>query len=357
MKKSLVALTVAALAASSANATITLYQDSDTKVSLYGSVRLLLAKNNNNRGDLYNDQSRFWLNVQQRISDDFYAIGATQIRPQTPYDDNFSSGIHMYRLYAGFKWDGVGELTFGNQSTMANQFKLADFTYKFGGVTRAGIRYTDQDSYRTFGRPQYGIATSGKKVIHFQSADMNGFTFGGDYILGSNSAYHDEKGNDIYDNTSYQVGVKYYNRFDDYRVKANVITGYSRIKPGFSTHHIGAAVGFGYKSFDIGLDWLHDTDSKYNKTESQTAWQLGVRYFVTYPWSVYGAYRQTEFTDQTTNRGFAIGTDYRWTKRVKTFIEYATNKADNVYFYKKSQTYKYPTERQHGYYMGMRVDF
>ena len=55
MKKTLIALTIATLTATAANAAI-LYQKDGSKVSLYGSARILLAKQQSARTDLLNDQ-------------------------------------------------------------------------------------------------------------------------------------------------------------------------------------------------------------------------------------------------------------------------------------------------------------
>lgn len=66
MKKSLIALCVAAGVASAANASV-VYEQDGTKVSLYGSVNVLFAKNENNRWDLLNDGSKFWLNFSQNV--------------------------------------------------------------------------------------------------------------------------------------------------------------------------------------------------------------------------------------------------------------------------------------------------
>ncbi len=57
MKKTIVALAVAAVAATSANAA-TVYNQDGTKVDVNGSVRFLLKKEKDMRGDLIDNGSR-----------------------------------------------------------------------------------------------------------------------------------------------------------------------------------------------------------------------------------------------------------------------------------------------------------
>lgn len=366
MKKTLIALTMTAFAATSANA-FTLYKDDSTNISLYSSVRILLAKMENNRPDLLNDGSRFWFNANQKFGDDWSAFGAAQLRPSTQYDDNFSSGFYTHRLYAGIKHKDIGQISFGNQSTMGNKFKVAGVAEKFGAITRAGVKNPGTETYRTYGRTQYGLNTSGKKVIHIESVSINGFTFGADYSFARNgserSKYnkHTEKVEKNRRNDEWQVGILHYKRIGDLRLNTNVVYGDQRRVTNSIKHmrSIAAGFGIGYKAFNLGIDYIHDKNFYHTggKTNSQTSLQIGTKYYITYPWDVYAAYRQTKYTDNVKNKGFAVGTHYRITKRVKGFLEYATNKASNL----TDRNVKYYGEnivdRQNGYYAGFRVDF
>ncbi len=370
MKKSLIALCVATGMASAANASV-VYEQDGTKVSLYGTVRVLLAKQENNRWDLLNDQSKFWLNIDQNIGGDLTAFAAMQVRPQTKYDDNFSDGFYTHRMYAGVRLNDVGELSFGNQSTTGNAFKTADFTKKFGGITPSGVKNPGTETYRTYGRVQYGLKTSAQKVIHFKSAQFNGFIFSADYILSDKAAreetYFDKKQNKnvtrkLDNKSGYQFGMFYYKRIDSFTVKTNAVYGQQKIKDGFKARSVGLGLGFAYRNLQLGLDYLHDKNLKtYTNDDSQTSWQFGWKYNISYPWAVYGAYRQTKYTDNTKNRGFALGAEYRITRNLETFVEYDTNKATNIATYKDRKTQEivqaYPSERQNGYYAGLRFSF
>ncbi|MDG6881466.1 Outer membrane protein (porin) [Phocoenobacter uteri] len=379
LSKTLIALTVATLAASAANASI-VYENDGTKVSVYGSLRVKFAKLENSRNDLLDDGSKFWINVSQDFEDGYSAFGALQLRPSTKYDDSFSDGVSTHRLYAGMKKEGLGEISFGNQTTIADKFKTVGFTEGFGGITRAGQKNPGGETYRTYGRTQHGLNTSGKKTIHIQSEPWNGFTFGADYILDKNAErieYNkkEKKEGKNFDNTQYQAGVLYYKRIDDLKMKTNVVYGHNKALEFLTTDSVGVGFGFTYKDYEFGIDYIYDknnyvkdhkednTDKEYKKGDktSQKSLQVGLKYQITYPWDIYTSYRQTTYADDVKNKGFAVGTHYQFNKKIRVYLEYATNKAENVYQEKDSKTKKlvdaYPRERQNGYYAGFRVDF
>ena len=92
MKKTLVALSVAAFAASSAQA-VTVLDTDQTKVDFFGSVRVIAEKANTKKTDvatntskktkgsaLRNAGSRFGVKVQHNLGEDFYALGRLEFR-------------------------------------------------------------------------------------------------------------------------------------------------------------------------------------------------------------------------------------------------------------------------------------
>ena len=172
MKKTLVALAVAAVAATSANAAV-VYDQDGSKVEVGGSLRLLLTKNSGERGDLKNKGSRVVIKGSQDLGNGLSALGNVEVRFEGNKGDDFGD-IETKRLFAGFKQDGVGQLTFGRQLTNADDLGLSDYTYDLGGVNQT--------------------TTSGRKVAKFTSAEWNGFKFGLDYIF-DNSAKQDSAQN------------------------------------------------------------------------------------------------------------------------------------------------------------------
>lgn len=376
MKARLFALTFTALAVNSAQSTV-VYEKDGTRVSMSGSLRVFLAKQGDSRWDLLNNQSRIWLNVSQNVGDGFQFFGATQIRPQTQYDDNFSSGVYVHRLFMGIKNYNIGEISFGNLYTTANYFKLADFTEKFGGITPSGVLSPGIDydtkalgTYRTYGRPQYGMSTSTRKGVHFSSRDWNGLVFRADYMFAGDAS------KEKYNNNGYQAGLFFKRQFDDVLIKTNLVYGFKHITEfthpksanfggHYNTRSYGVAFGLTYRDFTLGMDYMLDKSSAgddFNyKSNTQNAFQVGLKYYITYPWDIYTAYRQTKYMVSdyagkgkpkdfyyVRNKGFALGSHYQLTRMVRVFVEYATNKPEG--------DKKYPN-RQHGYYTGFRVNF
>ncbi|MDG2944696.1 porin [Exercitatus varius] len=171
MKKTLVALAVAAAAvASTANAAV-VYEQDGAKVELSGSFRAFLGKVGDGRGDLKNDDSRIYVKASQDLGNGLSAFAGYQIRfEEEAYktkhrgsDSDFGDPTTR-ELYAGIKHADVGALSFGRQNTTGDDV-LQDATYYRSG--------------------EYGILTTrSDKSVKFKSAEWNGFSFGADYLFG-----------------------------------------------------------------------------------------------------------------------------------------------------------------------------
>lgn len=170
MKKTIVALAVAAVAATSANAA-TVYNQDGTKVDVNGSVRLLLKKEKDKRGDLMDNGSRVSFKASHDLGEGLSVLGYAELRFSKDVKDKkgkvnqpIGNEVHAKRLYAGFAYEGLGTLTFGNQLTIGDYVGVSDYTYFNSGIN--GV-----------------LITSGQKAINFKSAEFNGFTFGGAYVF------------------------------------------------------------------------------------------------------------------------------------------------------------------------------
>lgn len=169
MKKTLVALAVAAVAATSANAAVVYNQDG-TKVEVGGSLRLLMTQYKGERTDLKNKGSRVIFKGTQDLGDGFSALGNVEIRFEDDGDGKFGK-VQTKRLYAGFAKDGIGQLTFGRQLSNLDDSGLSDYTYNLGGVNQT--------------------QTSGEKVARFRSASFAGLELGLDYFFGDKDKAND----------------------------------------------------------------------------------------------------------------------------------------------------------------------
>ncbi|OBT13943.1 porin [Vibrio sp. UCD-FRSSP16_10] len=133
MKKTLLALTVASLAATSVNAA-EIYKSEDGSVDFYGQLRqeLKFKESNDHKADLSSGSSRTGINASYALSDSVVAIG------------NVELGIGDSGVTNRYHWVGVdsnfGSLTFGKQITVADDVYGADYSYFFGG---SALLYTE----------------------------------------------------------------------------------------------------------------------------------------------------------------------------------------------------------------------
>nr|BBC21770.1 majour outer membrane protein [Histophilus somni] len=209
MKKTLVALAVAAVAAS-ANAT-TVYNQNGTKVEVGGRVDVMLGKfGDAQRTDLRNNGSRVEFKAEHEVQNGLKAIGEVRfgLGDASKADTSFND-IKLSKLWLGLKHNDIGKVTFGKQNTTADDVQLNDHTYIFGGNNN--------------------LVTSGDKVVSFRTADIQlaeGQTlgFGVDYGFGE---AHKKDIKDAKDNkhiklkNTYGVSAFYAGNFGDIKVNAN----------------------------------------------------------------------------------------------------------------------------------------
>ncbi|AWX13561.1 porin [Mergibacter septicus] len=332
MKKTLVALAVAALAATSANAAVVYNQDG-TKLDINGSVRVLLNKSTKTRTNLGNDGSRINFSAKQDLGNGLSAQG--YLRLKVNKDD--ASELVADKLYAGLGYDGVGTLTLGKQYTTADDVALGDYTYKWGGNSP--------------------LTTDGKKVAKFRSADFSGFSFGADYLVGNK-----EKGGEGL-KQGYGVSAFYTANFAE-DVTLNFNAGYTTQKNILAKDALTKAEKKVKDASDINdiidavklvsnksKSWLVATEltsgpvsvgvsygqAKLNlgniiKNEIEEdlkvkAFLVGANYNVTDAAKVYAQYNRTTVNNDGKLNGYILGTGYKLHENVETFLEVARFKA------------------------------
>ena len=119
MKKTLVALSVAAFAASSAQA-VTVLDTDQTKVDFDGSLRLILEKANTKkttvatnksektRGSaLRNAGSRFGVKVKHNLGEDFYALGRLEFRFDKKFITNCFYCVFLINKFTSLPIDSM----------------------------------------------------------------------------------------------------------------------------------------------------------------------------------------------------------------------------------------------------------
>ena len=323
MKKTLVALTVAALAAASAQA-VTVVDADGTKVDFDGSLRLIMEKGNvkttqvgqaatkKSSSALRNAGSRFGVKAKHQLGEDFYALGRVEFRfDDTESRDQFGS-LYAKRAYVGLGSKAYGNITFGRQVTIADDLSQAN-DYEYGLISKGAY-----------------IPTSGTGVIRYDYKGIEGLQVGGHYVFG-------EKENLL--KNAYGVGALYAQDNYDVRVAyghTNYETGSNTLKhrkdgylasAGYSFGDFKVTGDFGYAYEKAGV--ANDQPSKTNKFYVSP----GFSYQVIPASKVYGNYLyervKTKEDSKETTHAFLLGVDYKFHKQVVAFVEgkYARTKS------------------------------
>lgn len=351
MKKTLVALTIAAFAASAS--AVTVYDNEGTKVSVGGRVHYTLdnVTKDGKRADVRNNGSRVSVRAEHTLAEGYKALGYVEVGVG---DDT----VNTRRTWVGFSADNIGTLTFGRQLTNGDGLGLSDFTNLYGGVNQ--------------------VTGSGAKVVKFTSAEFNGFTFGADYLFGSKDrAYKATEGFKSEYRNGYGVGVFYAGKVNDaLTLKANA--GYSaetydlRTRESEQRRAWTVATGLDYAQFSFGVDYTEARDTSktdnlklifdkgrgaFNHGETKARiLEVGAKYNVLDNLNVYTAYKHGRgYNNDNTVKGRynegILGTTYFFNKNVRTYVEGAVAKT-NVTSNGVKTSYK---DNKIG--VGLRLDF
>lgn len=330
MKKTLVALTVAALATSASAATI--YEKDGTKFDLDASVRLLIQKDAKKVGDqkttghtnLTNNGSRLNIKLNQVIADDFYALGRVEFRFNGPEKDGSKKadefgGFYADRAYVGLGSKEFGELTFGRQGTIGGDIPQAGFQNKYG------------DKFESL------LEGSGRSVVRYDYKGIEGLQVGVDYRFAED---RNDSGEvvDGAPKSGYGVGAVY--SFEG----ATVAAGYTRsnfVAPADALKKAhkdawGFGAKYGVSGVTFGGDYAGSFEQKANGDKvRQNGFRLGVKFEVTPEVAVYSTYghgvkveKMANGRKTTKGDGLVFGSSYKLHKNVFTYAElaYTTSK-------------------------------
>ncbi|HEH9810339.1 TPA: porin [Pasteurella multocida] len=311
MKKTIVALAVAAVAATSANAA-TVYNQDGTKVDVNGSVRLLLKKEKDKRGDLMDNGSRVSFKASHDLGEGLSALAYAELRFSKDVK-NIGNNVHAKRLYAGFAYEGVGTLTFGNQLTIGDDVGVSDYTYFLGGINN--------------------LLSSGEKAINFKSAKFNGLTFGGAYVFSDDkNGLRDGRGfvvAGLYNRKIGDVGFAFEAGYSQKYVKQKVASVLPAL-PGSVTVYkdkkekafmVGAELS--YAGLALGVDYAQSSKVT-NVDGKKRALEVGLNYDINDKAKVYTDFiwaKEGPKGATTRDRSIILGAGYKLHKQVETFVE------------------------------------
>lgn len=339
MKKTLLALTVAAFAAGSAQAYNFHIDQTGTDVDFYGSLRVKWESTSNktnyvNGGEtkehinhaVDNNGSRFGFKVKQNLGGDFYALGRAEwrMRGEAPSQHDFDH-VYTRQLYAGFGHKQFGELVYGNMTTVTDEVKQTDLpnTYSLSdglldSAARRVVQYTYNGNY-------------GDNKVKF------GAYYGG-------SSKRSDTNRDLTDRRKNVWGTALiYNHTIDDIQNVTVAGGLTReifANPNNSSYAqtayaLGLAYNFVHTTYGLDLErqvTKHQQADANKRTKNEV--RAVIRQGLNEDWNVYAmyAYKTDKFTtagaldEKATARQFMVGTEYYVYKegslKIKPFLEW-----------------------------------
>lgn len=352
MKKTLVALAVAAFA-SSASA-LTIYENEGSKVEFDGSIRLRLDNEGTKKDDvttkrahtnLHNDGSRFGVRMKHNIAEDFYALGRVEFRfnKDAKTTDQFGD-LYAHRAYVGLGSKQFGELTFGRQVTIGDDIAQSGF----------------DNAYGTFDGT---LTASGKSVVRYDYKGIEGLQVGVDYRFAEDRVDNEVVTEKL--KSGYGVGAVYEFKVAEGQ-SATVAAGYTRDNYATGTnvkHHRDAwqaGAKYTIDALTLAADYTGDFDKEGSSKDRTNGFRLGAKYMVTPAIAVYGNYGHLVTKDKESNKTvkkdvrnkFMLGTSYKVHKNVFTYVEggIAKTKTTN---YGATTTKSKQTDKNFG--IGLRV--
>ena len=334
MKKTVIALAIAAFAATGAANAATVYNQDGTKVELGGSARIFLGKvGKNQRGDLVNDGSRIKINATHTLDNGLSAFVGYETRFKDKQKENQEGSettfgnIVTNKLFVGFGFENVGKLSFGRQATTADD------------VLGDGLYYRSGDN---------NILTTGAdKSIKFRSADFEGFSFGADYLFGNPNkvtaakSYKNGAGvaafynYDFEKNHNIEFAAGY--TFDQYDSVNSSSTSQKNHNWLLSSHYrldaFRFAVAYGQSTEKV-TGAAHDTKGKYIFLESKydLADVAGIPSTLGLQWERYSEkdYNGQDQGKSIKNQYIAMA-DYKLSKNVVPYVQYTRATEKNNY--------------------------
>ena len=336
MKKTLVALTVAAFAASSAHAVTVLDQDG-TKIDFVGSLRVITEKDSSKttyikdtveNGTLYkagttvknrshstikNSGSRFGVKVKHQLAEDFYALGHLEFR----FDDTKSADkwgqLYTKRAYVGLGSKQYGEVAFGRQLTIADDLSQAK-DYKYGLIPNGDY-----------------IPTSATSVVRYDYSGIEGLQLSANYNFAQKNK---ENGSASPLDTAIKNGAAVGALYEVDGFDARAAFGRTNYETGTAHKHYkdGYLVSLGQQFGDFKLTgdfgYAYEKEGVANEQPTKTNKfyvSPGFQYQVIPASKVYGNYLyqrvKTKEESKETTHAFLLGVDYKFHKQVVAFVE------------------------------------
>ncbi|UVV65830.1 porin [Glaesserella parasuis] len=332
MKKTLVALAVAAFAASAS--AVTVYENEGTKVDFDGQLRLLLEKqaskvkgqsSTDGHTNLKNNSSRFGISIKHNINENLYGFGRYETRLGSDSKNAAEWGdVTTEEAYVGL--GGYGhEISFGKQAVIGDSIGQAGFD-KVYGVGTGGIKYSANNT----NKKGFDILTaSSDSAINYTYTGIEGLTLGANYNVANERDKKTGKVKVDSAESGFGLGAKYTAKIAESQ-SVTVAAGYTHddYKSGSVNKKDKDGVYFGLKyvnaPFTVAVDGGHGVEKTGNVKEKIDFVRTGARFDVTPKSGVYGNYSYGTYKNKAykaTAHQFMLGADYKLHKQVVTFVE------------------------------------
>ncbi|MBO1107005.1 porin [Plesiomonas shigelloides] len=343
MKKTILALAVPALLAAGVTNAATVYNNDGTTIDLKGSIRLLAEDGARRDANLGDDGSRIGLGIKHDLGNGLSGLGYIEMGYDTQKQESTSdTPIKNRQAYAGLSLDGVGTLTAGRITAPFDDVALSDYTYTYGGVMDFG-KMQDSSDRGPFGTKNTFLARVSNSV-KVETAEFNGFKAAGSYTMQTGDNYNDV-------DNAYTLAAFY---TSDFGLTFNAGYGHGKSNGGVQTiaptYNLDGSVkesgekishnsvdadiwGIGAQyeiaDFAIALDYGQarlDWNTVGEAKSKANLLGVGVKYQIIEQTKVYAGFYgkdYSDFRDLDRSNRYVIGTDYKFSKNVVTFLEYA----------------------------------
>ncbi|UJF18676.1 porin [Vibrio sp. SS-MA-C1-2] len=319
MKKTLLALAVpAALMAGSAVADITLYDDSDSKVSISGAAeaqyrQAAVDKDSRENAHLRVADGDLAVNFSHQVNPDLAAIATFGIAIGEDDDYKDKTGVTADEMYAGLK-SSYGTLTFGRQYLVADGAGIgANYENKLAGID---FQDTASDSYI-----KYQYATDQfAAAIGYVVKELD------DLPSGTSSSYK-------YYRSQSGVDMMVRGFFGGFTASAFFIDG--RLADNYDNGH---ARGSEFQGYDFELEWENDqfkVGALYGNVDVESSetdfWELAGKYYMGKNTLGLGI-AQDMFDGGGDLTSYYVNLTHQLRKNVRAYGEVTLNDADNIDF-------------------------
>jgi predicted porin len=309
MKKTILALTIPALFATSASA-VTVYSDDSSAVDVYGRIQYELGeqKGEDNERIGGDGEVRLGFNVKYGLNQDVDLIGKLewQVRAESSDDnqmDTDTTDLEARYAYAGFRFLGTTDLTFGKSETPFAQ--LSDFT----------------DIFNMFGASAYDFDWRPDDQVRVAYADQ-GFDLRAAYAFSDENRTVDANGDRVGDKNQYSLSAGY--TFAAGPGELGLVAAYEARNSNDANSDVedmGLGVNYSIDGFYFGTVY-GETD--YDVRDDERFWEVVGTYSVD-AWTLGAAYNLREQTEGAKNgrvNEYLLAVQYALNSKTKLYSEY-----------------------------------